>query len=334
MRRHQLIRTTAGLACCLGLLAACGDDGSSSAESTAGTALTVVTSTSQTADFVRVIGGTMVSATNVLAAGVDPHDFEPTAADLNALATAKVVVINGLGLESWFEDAYSQSGSKATIVTASDGIATMTGTDEHGEEEHAAEDEHAAEHDHAAEDEHDHGGLDPHVWHDPANAKIMVTNIAKAFMAADPANATTYQANLDAYLAELTTLDTDIAAQLSKLANRKLVTNHDAFGYFIGRYNLEFVGSVIPGFDTQAELSVAETNDLIDKIRAEGVKAIFAESSLPPKVAKAIADEAGVTVVEGDDALYGDSLGPAGSGADTYLTMMRHNANTIATHLS
>jgi zinc/manganese transport system substrate-binding protein len=327
MRRQQMIRASAGLACCLGLLAACGDDGGGSTESVSGTTLTVVTTTGQTADFVRVIGGTTVSATNVLAAGVDPHDFEPTAADLNALAAAKVVVINGLGLESWFEDAYSQSGSKATIVTASDGVATMTGTDEHG-------DEHAAEDDHAAEHADEHGGTDPHVWHDPTNAKIMVTNIAKAFMAADPTNAKTYQANLDAYLVELTTLDADIAAQLSKLTNRKLVTNHDAFGYFVRRYNLEFVGSVIPGFDTQAELSVTETNDLIDKIRAEGVKAIFAESSLPPKVAKAIADEASVTVVDGDDALYGDSLGPAGSGADTYLTMMRHNANTIATHLS
>lgn len=307
MRRSTVLRATAALAATVGFLGACGDDAGGAGS---GSGLAVVTTTSQTADFVRVIGGATVSSTNVLAAGIDPHDFESTAADLDALAEADVVVVNGLGLEPWFEDAYAQSGSKAVIVTASDGVDVRDG------------------------EERDHGDTDPHVWHDPNNAKVMVINIAEALIAADPTNANTYTANLEHYLAELTTLDADIATQLSKLTNRKLVTNHDAFGYFIRRYDLEFVGSVIPGFDTQAELSISETNGLIDKIRASGVKAIFAESSLPPKVAKAIADEAGVTVVDGDDALYGDSLGPVGSGADTYLTMMRHNADTIAIHLS
>src|SRR6185312_7235378 len=137
-------------------------------------------------------------------------------------------------------------------------------------------------------------------------------NVAKALVAADPSGATTYQANQRAYDTELDALDREIASQLSVLTNRKLVSNHDAFGYYVARYGLEFVGSVIPSFDTQAELSSNDISDLVRKIRSEGVKAVFSEASLPPKTAEAIASQAGVKVVEGDDALYGDSLGPKG----------------------
>ncbi len=129
--------------------------------------------------------------------------------------------------------------------------------------------------------------------------------------------------------AELDALDAEIRGQVDALPNKKLVTNHDAFGYYVERYGLDFVGSVIPSFDTQAELSSRELSALVAKIKSEGVRAVFSEGSLPPKTAETVAREAGVRVVAGDDALYGDSLGLPGSGADTYLKMMRHNTRTI-----
>jgi zinc/manganese transport system substrate-binding protein/manganese/iron transport system substrate-binding protein len=161
----------------------------------------------------------------------------------------------------------------------------------------------------------------------------MVATIAHALSAADPAGAATYEANLASYTAELQKLDAEIAGQLSALSNKKLVTNHDAFGYYVDRYGLELVGTIIPSFDTSAELSATDIADLVAAIKTEGVKAVFSESSLPPKTAEAIAKEAGVKVVEGEDALYGDGLGPKGSGAATYLEMMRHNTQTIVTNL-
>ena len=168
---------------------------------------------------------------------------------------------------------------------------------------------------------------------DPTNARIMVGDIASALSSVDPAGRATYEANRDAYGAELTALDVEIRARLAPLTNRKVVTNHDAFGYFLARYGLTYVGSVIPSFDTQAELSATELKALVDRIKAEGVTVIFTESSLPPKTARTIASEAGVKVVEGRGALYGDSLGLPGSGADTYLGMMRTNATTFADNL-
>ena len=128
-------------------------------------------------------------------------------------------------------------------------------------------------------------------------------------------------------------LDREIASELSALTNRKLVTNHDAFGYYVDRYGLQLVGSVIPSFDTQAELSSRDISDLVAKIRSEGVKAVFSEASLPPKTAAAIASQAGVKIVQGDDALFGDSLGPPGSDGDTYLKMQRHNTKVIVENL-
>jgi ABC-type Zn uptake system ZnuABC Zn-binding protein ZnuA len=175
------------------------------------------------------------------------------------------------------------------------------------------------------------GDGDPHIWHDPRNAKLMAQNIERAFAAAAPADAATFAERLAGYGAELDRLDADIAAKIGRLpaGDRKLVTNHDAFGYYIDRYQLEFVGSIIPSFDTSAELSAKDVDDIVAKIKQTGAKAVFSESSLPPKTAEAIARQAGVKVVAGEDALYGDTLGPEGSDGDTYLKMMEHNTDTI-----
>lgn len=293
------------------VVAGCGnDDDSSNLRANPQATLQVVATTTVVADFARVVGGDRVGVYGVLKPNVDPHDYEPAPADLDAMKRAKVIVKNGVGLENWLDDTISSSGTKAAIIDTSAGIVVRSG----GGKKRA--------------------DGDPHIWHDPRNAKLMVRTIAKAFTTADPEGATTYAANLMAYTARLDTLDNDIETQVAALTNRKLVTNHDAFGYFVDRYGFEFIGSVIPSFDTSAELSAAELRKLVDAIRTQGVKAVFSESSLPGKTAKAIAREAKVTVVDGGDALYGDGLGKAGSDADTYLTMMRHNARTIVTNLT
>ena len=294
-----------GLASAL-LVAACGSSaGSAGSSGAAAGGLLVVATTTQLADFTRVVGGDRVTTYGLLKPNLDAHEYEPSPGDIDRIRRAGVVVRNGLGLDGWVDKAIKASGTKAAVVTASAGLTPR------------------------AED----GEPDPHVWMDPRNAKVMVADIAAALGTADPAGATGYDQRRDGYLTQLDALDAEIDAALSPLANRKVVTNHDAFHYFLDRYRLTFVGSVIPSFDTQAELSAAELKDLVDRIRAAGVTVIFTESSLPPKTARTIADEAGVRVVGGDGALYGDSLGPPGSGADTYLTMMRKNTRTFADNL-
>ena len=274
-----------------------------------GAPLPVVATTPQVADFVRTIGGSDVQVTQIIKPGVDPHEYEPTPADLQAIAGAKLVVKNGVGLEKWLDPTISSAGYRGPVVDAGQGVPVRV---EDGNEQ------------------------DPHIWHNPLNAKIMVAGIAKGLSAADPGRSETFTRHLAAYTAELDKLDAGNLAAWEKLApgQRKLVTNHDAFGYYVDRYHLDFVGSVIPSMDTSAELSAEQLTDLVARIRATGVKAVFTESSLPPKTAAAIASRAGVQVIGGEDALYGDSLGPAGSPEATYLGAEEHNTRTIVTALA
>jgi len=291
----------------LALLAGCGGGaGGATAAPTGAGRIQVVTTTPVLTDFVRTIGGPDVDVYSVLRPNVDPHDYEATPADLEAVADADVIVKNGVGLEKWFEDAIASADPKGTIVDASTGVPLRS---------------------------EDGGEADPHIWQDPRNAQMMVAGIARALEAADPAKAAAIEERTAAYTTELQSLDADVAAQLAALPNKKLVTNHDAFGYYVARYGLDFVGAVVPSFDSQAELSQRDINDLVAAVKAQGVKAIFSEASLPPKAAEAIAKEAGVKVVEGDGALYGDSLGPAGGDAATYIDMVEHNTKVIVDNL-
>jgi zinc/manganese transport system substrate-binding protein/manganese/iron transport system substrate-binding protein len=287
----------------------CGSSHSKSSAPSA-RAVKVVTTTTQITDFVRSIGGADVDVHPVLTANVDPHDYEPTPADLDAIAKADVIVKNGVSLEKWFDQTIIDAHPKGTIVDASQGITVRSGNGTAQEKEG-----------------------DPHIWHNPQNAKVMVTTIARALAVADPAAKVRFDANLASYTTQLDALDGQITQQINALTNKKLVTNHDAFGYYVDHYGLDYVGSVIPSFDTQAELSPQDINDLVAKIKATGVKAVFSEASLPPKTAEAVAGEAGVKVVAGEDALYGDTLGPPGSDGDTYLKMMMHNTKVIVDNL-
>ncbi|MCW2948395.1 MAG: ABC-type metal ion transporter, periplasmic subunit [Actinoallomurus sp.] len=312
--RNRTVRLAApAFAGLLATATACG--GPSSASDTGGTSgekLKVVATTTQVADFARNIGGDKVKVTQILKPNVDPHDYEPSPADVQAIAEADVVVENGVHLERWLDQTISSAGFHGTLVDTSKGVAVRRGN---GTDEQAAG--------------------DPHIWQDPKNAEIMSRDIASAFTAKDTKDTATFDANLTAYTGKLDQLDGWITQQINTLPadQRKLVTNHDAFGYYVDRYHLTFVGSIIPSFDTSAELSGKQLSTLVAKIKSTGVKAIFSESSLPPKTAEAIGKQAGVKVEAGESSLYGDTLGPAGSAGATYLDMERHNTTTIVTAL-
>ena len=277
-----------------------------SVDGTKGRILRVVATTTQVADFATNVGGDRIRVTNLLKPGIDPHDYEPSPADIEAIAHADLVLENGAGLEAWLHDTITNSGFDGPVVDTSQGVRLRRLG----------------------------GATDPHIWQNPRNAEVMVANIDRALAAADPADANVLRANKAAYTKQLQALDADVQHQIDSLANKKLVTNHDAFGYYVDRYGLQFVGSVIPSFDTSAELSGRDIRDLVAKIKAAKVKAVFSETTLPPRAAETIGREAGVKVVEGQNALYGDTLGPAGSDGDTYLKMVRHNTRIIVGNLS
>jgi zinc/manganese transport system substrate-binding protein/manganese/iron transport system substrate-binding protein len=268
--------------------------------------LRVVATTSVVADLVANVGGDRVDTVTLLKPGVDAHDYEPSPADLEAVAHADLVVENGVGLESWLADTIESSGYDGPVVDASQGVALRQVG----------------------------GEPDPHIWQNPANAMVMAANIERGLARAEPEWAGAFAANLAAYTRDLRSLDADVEQRTAALASRKVVTNHDAFGYYLDRYHLELVGSVIPSFDSSAELSGRDIRDLVAKVRATRAKAIFSETSLPPRAAETIGREAGVRVVTGEDALYGDSLGPPGSDGDTYIKMIEHNTRTIVSNLS
>lgn len=319
------------------VLAGCGGTaGEDSAEDSAGAAagegveeerLAVVATTTQLQDFVRVVGGDRVELTGIMQRGVDAHDYSPAPADVVAIGEASVLVENGLGLEEWLEDTIASSGFDGTRVDTSEGVEVRQSEDSDG---HDDGDDDGHEDDGDDGDDRSHEGGDPHIWQSPTNAMIMVENIADALAEADPDAADTYTSNAEAYLEELEELDAEVAEQLSGLTDRQFVSQHDAFGYYLDRYDLELVGAVIPSFDSSAELSGAEIRALVAKIDETGAQAVFSEVALPPQTAQTVAEEAGVTVVAGEDSLYADSLGPEGSDAETYLGMIRHNTRVIA----
>jgi ABC-type Zn uptake system ZnuABC Zn-binding protein ZnuA len=257
----------------------------------------VVASTTQLADFARAVGGDRAKVVGVLKANTDPHDYEPRPFDVLATADAGVVLESGDGLDRWMRTVVKQSGSDATVVDLGARVPVKRPGD-------------------------------PHWWHDPRNAEAAVVAIRDALARANPGATHLYRRNADAYLGKLRALDRGIAACIQRVpaAQRKLVTDHDAFGYFARRYGIAIVGAVIPSQTTQAESSARDVARLTRLIRRERVRAVFPESSINAKLAQAIARQTGAV---SDLTLYGDTLGPKGSAGSTYLAMERTNADAM-----
>lgn len=282
--------------------------------------IVAVATTTQVGDFVREVGGEAVAVEQLLQPDSDPHDYEPRPSDVQAVAEADVIFASGEGLDEWIEEVAADSGTEAEIVDLG-AVAPIRRSGE-DEEEHAHEEEH-----------HHDSEFDPHWWHDPRNAEAAVAEIASTLVALDPSQETELRRNAAAYEKQLRALDAGIAACIETVppADRKLVTDHDAFDYFADRYGLEVVGAVIPSQTTQAQPSAKELSQLAETIEAERVKAIFPESSLSSKVADAIARQTGVSA---EYTLYGDTLGPEGSDGATYLGMEQANADAVVRGLT
>lgn len=281
-------------------LAACGSDSSSSTTGS-GDGPKVVATTTIAGDLVRNVGGDRAQVTTILPVNADPHDYEPRPSDAQAVSDADLIVRSGGEVDDWLGDVVTSAGADAAQLDLIDDVRTRKGE----------------------------GGVDPHWWQNPQNAVAAVEATRAALVKADPDGAATYDANAQAYTEQLTAMDTAIAACMDDIpaSQRKLVTNHDAFGYFADRYDIDLVGTVIPSLSTQSQASAGEVTDLVQTIQDEGVTKIYAESTVNPKLEEAIAARAGAKV---GPQLWSDSLGPKGSTGASYLDMLRFNAGTLA----
>lgn len=286
------------LSCVVLAAAGCGGEPGGGA---AGGRLTAVATTTQLGDMAGEVGGERVAVEQILEPNADPHDYEPRPSDAEALREAAVVFKSGGDLDASFDELIASAAGDAEVIEASDAVRTL--------------------------------GDDPHWWQDPRNAVQAVETIRDALIEADPDGRATYESNAAAYLDRLERLDRSVADCIERIPEdqRKLVTTHDALGYYADRYGLEVVGALIPSLSTQAQPSARETEDLIDQIERLDVKAIFAESSVNPKLEQAVARETGAEV---GGALWADTLGPAGSSGATYVGSIESNTTTIVEGLT
>lgn len=309
-RRGGRIATAAALVVGAVVIAGC------SSSSSSGDQLKVVATTTQVGDFVERIGGARIEVTTLLQPNTDPHDYEPRPSDVKAVADADLVFRSGGHLDEWADDIVADSGSTAEVVDLSSGLPVQL---EGGEEQ-----------DHSHEEEgHQHGGeVDPHWWHDPVNVITASKEIDTALSEASPDDARYFSKRTASFDREAMKLDRQIAACIKRIpaSERKIVTDHDAFGYFTNRYGIESVGTVIPALTTQAEPSAGDLADLERTIREENVRAIFPESSVSPALAEAVAEDTGAST---SYTLYADTLGPEGSNGETWMSMMKANTDSL-----
>ncbi|MEX0838990.1 MAG: zinc ABC transporter substrate-binding protein [Parvibaculum sp.] len=277
--------------------------------------LKVVASFSILGDMVERVAGDHVELTVLVGPDGDAHSFEPGPAHAAALADANLLVVNGLGFEPWMVRLAAAARSKATYVVASFGINPR----DMEKDSHAPESKSDGDKEGYPAVPHD---FDPHAWQNAANGVIYVRNIADALAKADPENAGTYAANAAAYIAELEGLDAWVRAEIAKVpaGKRKVITTHDAFGYFGDVYGVEFHAPL--GFAGGAQPSAQALARLIDQIRTEGIKALFIETMSDPRMMETISRETGA---EMGGALYSDALSPGGGEAPSYVAMFQHN---------
>lgn len=302
-----------------------------------GTRVSVVASFSILGDFVKNVGGDRVSVSTLVGPGGDAHVFQPAPADAKTVADARLVFVNGLGFEGWMERLVKASGTEAQVVVATKGVAPreMADEDDHGHadkhghdhDKHAKDDDH--DHDHAQG--HDHGGIDPHAWQSVANAKIYVANIRDALIAADPDGKAGYEANAAAYEARLDALDAEVKAAVARIPaeRRRIITSHDAFGYFGAAYGVDFVAP--QGVSTESEASAKDVARIIRQIKAAKIPAVFMENISDPRLIKRIASE---TKAKIGGELYSDALSDDKGPASTYIDMMQSNIRQLSSALS
>jgi zinc/manganese transport system substrate-binding protein len=260
--------------------------------------LKVVASFSILGDLVGNVGGNDIEVTTVVGPDSDAHVYSPTPVDAKRIADAKLIIVNGLGFEGWLPRLVQSSGGKAKIVTATDGIAPLRlGND-----------------------------ADPHAWQSVGNAKVYVANIRNALSAVDPANTERYRTNADAYLAKLDALDREVRDAIAKLpsARRKVISTHNAFGYFAAAYGIEFIAPL--GVSTESEPSARDIAKIITQVKQAKIPAVFLENVSDPRLMQRISAETGAKV---GGTLYSDGLTGEKGGAPTYIDMVRHNIKAL-----
>lgn len=270
--------------------------------------LKVVASFSILGDFVRQVGGDRVAVTTLVGPGGDSHVYRPSPDDVRRVAEAKLVIINGLGLEGWLPRLVAAAGAHARIVTATDGVAPRRPSPgDRG------------------------GGIDPHAWQAVPNVKVYVANIRDALIAADPAGEGLYTANAQAYLARLDDLDRDVRAAVGPIppSRRKVISTHDAFGYFADTYGITFIAP--EGVSTDSGVSAGDLAAIVRQVKAEGVPAVFLESIADPRLMRQIAAETGASI---GGTLYSDALTAENGEAPTYIDMVRHNIKALTDALA
>jgi zinc/manganese transport system substrate-binding protein len=273
----------------------------------------VVASFSIIGDMVREVGGNLVSVTTLVRPDEDAHVYEPTPEDARSASAARIIFFNGLGFEGWFTRLLEASETRAALVEVSLGIKPL------------APDEHQGNHEH--ESDHDSDGVNPHAWQDVANAIVYVQNIANGLCAADAQHCDAYRSNAARYIRSLEDLDHEIRQMVEKIPpdRRRVITTHEAFSYFEHAYGIDFLAA--EGVSTESEASAADVANLIEQVRHDKAAALFVENITDPRLIEQISRETGLAP---GGALYSDALSKAGGPATTYIDMMRHNAQTIA----
>jgi zinc/manganese transport system substrate-binding protein len=261
-------------------------------------------------DLLRQVGGDRVDVVTLVGPDGDVHVYSPTPGDAKKLADARIVFVNGLGLEGWVTRLVKASGTRTPVVTVSNGVTTRK-----------MEDENAP----------GHLVIDPHAWQSVANAKIYVANIRDGLVAVDPAGEATYDANAAAYLGKLDRLEKEVHAAIASIPadRRRVITTHDALGYFGDAYGLKFIAP--ERVSTDSEASSKDVAKIIAQIRREKIPAVFLENITDPRLMNEIARESGAAV---GGTLYSDALSPPGGPAANYAEMMRHNVGELTKALA
>ncbi len=302
-----LAQIVIGIGMCVSLLLAAGCSSAKAPERDVFVTTKVVATTNILADFVRAVGGERVEVKTLIKLGADPHSYTPNESEVQSLGDADLIVRNGAGLEPWLEDAIVSSATRAKVVDASIGIALLHETA---------------------------GAIDPHIWMNPRNAKVMVHSIEQALRRADPKHADSYVGGEEAYNVALDELDRGAKEQFARVSNKTLITTSHGLRYFADAYGLQLVTDVLPKPSQKQELSAAVLHRLLQKLNASKVAAVFPELPLPPRTSEAFATlDATVQIIIASQQLYVDTLGPESSTGQRYASMMVHDASVIANGL-